>query len=512
MSYPALSTARLDRLYIEGLGLPQPLSRRVYLPLIMGGSAGLAGLAPNDASQVLVTGFSADAVRIYDVREPRAPVRLTSPRVTAEGSTYVVRFRVPAASAGSYTLSTDAALLAPAAVEADAATNWRSPDNAADIIAIVHRSLWDAIQPLLDHRAAEGLRVAKVDVQDIYDEFSAGRVDPEAIRTFLAYAYSQWNSGSEPPRYVLLVGDGHYDFKGVARPDLPNLIPPYLLHIDPYIGETATDNRYVSVDGPDDYLPDMAIGRIPAKTSTDVQTVVNKILAYETAAPEGDWRTRAVFVADDKDNSAGNFHSYSDITRLSLPSAIDSQAIYYRADAATDTAAEMRTAIRAAFDARALYLQWFGHASRQRWGSVSMFDILEPPKLVANTALPFTAHYACWSGYFINIQSSATYGNSEQTLGERLLLTPNRGAIADFSPSGEHIGLALVVLNQGLAEAIFESHITRVGLAVDAARLAVFAGGGAVDLIDTQILFGDPATQLQLPNPGASAPPTGIGW
>ena len=499
VTYPASPAAKLDRLYIEGFGPPKPVIPRIYLPLISGGNAGAARAAPSSASRVFATGFTSDTVLIYDVRDARSPVRMTSPHVTAVGSTYTVEFRVSDADTDSYFLSTDAALLAPLAVERDAASSWRSPDRAADYIAIVHRSLWNAIQPLLDHRAAEGLRVAKVDVQDIYDEFSAGRVDPEAIRAFLAYAYSQWNAGGEPPRYVLLVGDGHYDFKGVSRPDLPNLIPPYLLDIDPYIGETAADNRYVSVDGPDDNLPDMAIGRIPAKTSADVQAVVAKLLAYETAAPAGAWQSRAVFVADDKDDRSGNFHSYSDITRLNLPPTIDSQAIYYRADAATDTAAEMRAAIRAAFNAGALYLQWFGHASRQRWGSVSMFDILDPPTLAANAALPFTVHYACWSGYFINIQGSPSYGNSEQTLGERLLLTPGRGAIVDFSPSGEHIGSALVVLNQGLAQALFDARIARVGLAVDAAKLRIFAHGGAADLIDTQILFGDPATQLRLP-------------
>ncbi len=498
VTYPAAPAAKLDRLYIEGLGPPVPVTPRIYLPLISGGNVGAAWAVPDSASRVLAAGFTSNTVLIYDVRDARSPVRMTSPRVTAAGPTYTVEFRVPNADTGSYFLSTTAALLAPLTIEPDAPSDWRSPAHAADYIAIVHRSLWNAIQPLLDHRAAEGLRVAKVDVQDIYDEFSAGLVDPEAIRAFLAYAYDQWNAGSEPPRYVLLVGDGHYDFKGVSRPDLPNLIPPYLLDIDPYIGETAADNRYVSVDGPDDYLPDMAIGRIPAKTAADVQAVVAKLLAYETAAPGGDWRTRTVFVADDKDNSAGNFHSYSDITRLNLPPTIDSQTIYYRADAATDTAAEMRAATRAAFNAGALYLQWFGHASRQRWGSVSMFDILDPPALAANGALPFTVHYACWSGYFINIQSSAQYGNSEQTLGERLLLTPGRGAIVDFSPSGEHIGSALVVLNQGLAQALFDARIARVGLAVDAAKLRIFASGGAADLIDTQILFGDPATQLRL--------------
>ena len=68
-----------------------------------------------------------------------------------------------------------------------------------------------------------------------------------------------------PPRYVLLVGDGHYDFKNVTGTPQLNLIPPYLIPIDPWIGETAADNRYVSVDGTADFMPDMAIGRIPRR-------------------------------------------------------------------------------------------------------------------------------------------------------------------------------------------------------------------------------------------------------
>ena len=34
-----------------------------------------------------------------------------------------------------------------------------------------------------------------------------------------------------------------------SGPGLPKLIPPYLIDVDPEIGETAADNRYVSVDG-----------------------------------------------------------------------------------------------------------------------------------------------------------------------------------------------------------------------------------------------------------------------
>ena len=160
----------------------------------------------------------------------------------------------------------------------------------------------------------------------------------------------------------------------------------------------------------------------------------------------------------------------------------------------------MRAALRAAFNAGAIYIQWFGHASRQRWGSSNMFDITDPPKLVANTALPFTAAFSCWSGYFIQAKGSPTYGNSEQSLGEVLVLTPGRGSIADLSPPGLHVGPALLRLNQELVRALFVDRIDRVGLAVNRAKARYRANGAEFpDLVDTQVLLGDPAVRLWLP-------------
>ncbi len=475
VTYPALADAEGDRLAIEA--------------------------AADGPKELVATGFTTAAVRAYDVSDARHPLHLTEVAALPDSVGYAVHLWEGDLPGRSYVLSSNAALLAPLAIQRDTPSDWRSPAHTADIIAIVHRSLWDAVQPLLDHRAAEGFQVAKVDVQDVYDEFSAGRVDPEALREFLTYAYHAWNGGAAPPRYVLLVGDGHYDFKGVQRPDLPNLIPPYLLDIDPWIGETAADNRYVSVDGPDDYLPDMAIGRIPAKTPAEVTAVVAKIIAYETTTPSGDWQRRAVFVADDYSNPAGNFHALSDNVRLGwLPSSYEGRPVYYRLDAAHDTGAEMRAAIKDEFNSGALLLQWYGHASRQRWGSVSMFDVLDPAMLASNTVLPFTAHYGCWSGYFINIQSSRLYANSELALGEALLLAPGRGALVDLSPSGLHTGEALLLLNQGLIKALLIDRTPRVGDAVNAAKTFYFTNSSAWhDLLDTTILLGDPATRLRLP-------------
>jgi hypothetical protein len=241
----------------------------------------------------------------------------------------------------------------------------------------------------------------------------------------------------------------------------------------------------------------MAIGRIPARTPADVTAVVDKVIAYETTAPAGQWQERVVYVADNHLDPAGNFHAYSDDVRLnSLPAGYDDRTIYYNRD--YFSAGDMRTAIKAAFDADALVLQWFGHGSRFRWGSVSMFNILDIAPLAANDTWPFTASYTCWTGYFINL---LTTGNG-RSLAETLLVTPQRGSVADLSPSGLHVGSALLTFNHGLTQAQFQQRIARIGLAVDEAKYYYYGHTTSFhDVLDTMVFFGDPATKLRLPDP-----------
>ncbi len=506
LTYPSFARATADRLYIEAMA---------------------AG-----ATHIAATGFTSPHVRVYDVRDSRHPVLLTTvrpyPPSAASGrqpaihsfSTFDIHFWDIAAAEPSYFLSTEAALLAPAAIELDVPSCWGTPDHRYDYIAIIHRSLWDAVQPLLDYRsrpAGGGLRVARVDLQDIYDEFSYGRVDPEAIRSFLTYAYYHWNAGEERPRYVLLVGNGTYNFTDVPGWSSPNMVPPYLINIDPWWGETAADNRFVCVDGPDDFLPDMAIGRISAQTPAEAMAVVSKTLAYE-ALPEGDWQRRVVFVADNCTDPAGDFNAYSEDVRQNwLPAGYDRPKIFYGnplercplADYDNRAADgsfldEMRPAIKAAFNDQALLIQWFGHASQRRWGSVSMFNsVYDVPALDPNTVWPFTVAYSCLTGYFIQ---------NAQSLAEALTsLYADRGSVADLSPSGLHVGSALLILNRGMVKAVFQDRIARVGDAMNAGKLFYWQNASVyLDVIDTSVLFGDPALALRLPThfPPATATPT----
>lgn len=479
LTYPAMADAENNRMYVEG---------------VISGSG-----------NIVTTGFTTGGVSVYDVRDPRSPVLLDGTGAQSNGSSYLV-YWTETETQPAYFLTTKTALLAPTAIEVDQPSNWRSPEHNYDYIAIVgtERSaagttvlgseLSAAIQPLLDYRSTEGMLVAKVDLQDIYDEYSDGFVDPDAIRDFLAYAYFNWQ---RQPQYVLLVGDGSFVFRNEIVTALHNLVPPYLPHVDPWIGDIPADSRYVSVDGAEDYLPEMAIGRIPANSAADVIAVVNKTLAYEdvVATPNGAWNQRAVYVADDYADPAGNFHVLSDNVRLNwLPSAYISKPTYYRMDTSLDTGAEMRTAIKDEFNQGALFLQWFGHGSTVRWGSVSMFNIFDVPALDPNSRTPFTMHNACWTGYFTYL---GTYG---QALGEVLVTTPGRGSVADYSPSGLHIGTALLTLDQGVHKAMFQDRLPRAGDVVNASKQFYFENSIAYhDVIDSMIYFGDPALKLRLP-------------
>jgi hypothetical protein len=107
---------------------------------------------------------------------------------------------------------------------------------------------------------------------------------------------------------------------------------------------------------------------------------------------------------------------------------------------------------------------------------------------------------ACLTGYFVWNSSYSPYPYM-QSLAEIMVLTPGKVSIADLSPSGLHVGSALLTLQQGMHKKLFEERIERAGDVVDAAKYYFFSnsGGNYLDVIDTMIFFGDPALKLRYP-------------
>ena len=244
-----------------------------------------------------IADFTTNDVELYDITDAAGVQRVVNGTYSGSGP-YTLEVE-PAGATGtkSYLAVASAALKTPAAVVKDRASSLAAGANAADWIMITHRSLgWDGsgtqqgwVNSLVSLRQSQGLRTAVVDIEDVFDEFGYGLVTPQAVKDFITYAYESWQSPA--PQYVLLVGDTSYDYKDNWASGTVNLVPGYLIYTT-HLGETITDEWLVQVSGAD-AVPDLYIGRLPAATLAQAQAMVNKIVAYETAANTKGWEKTA---------------------------------------------------------------------------------------------------------------------------------------------------------------------------------------------------------------------------
>jgi hypothetical protein len=445
-----------------------------------------------------VSNFSVNTVNVFDITDPLHPLQISNPAVSSTGSTYNVRFQQTQVAERHYLALIPTKYLAPISISLDVGSYLRNPGNGADWIAISYADFVPAVQPLADFRVTQGYRTKVINVQDIYDEFNGGVFSPIAIRDFLFFAYYNWTPPR--PKFVVLVGDGHYDYKNLQGYNTIEYIPPYLADVDPFMSETATDNRFVTLDG-NDIMPDIHIGRLPVRSLAETTVMVNKIVGYEQNNPVGGWNANVTFVADDADPAAGDFPVLSDsVADTYLPDQYGKEKIYYGVNYPLDGGSATRAGIISAINAGRLIVSYVGHGSTAWWAAEKLLQVNDIASLTNSDRLSFMLPMTCLEGYFINPYSSG------QSLGESIVRADGKGAIASWSPSGQGVAHGHDYLEKGLFIAVFYNDLIRIGEATDWAKDYLADSTQLYhDLIDTYILFGDPATRLQvLPDPTAT--------
>jgi len=255
--------------------------------------------------QIEVDGFAGPDVLLFDVTDPYRSARILADASPAPGGGYAIVFQDSAGATKRYAACAleRAKRITASSIAADAPTDRASEE--ADFLVLAWDAFAAAMEPLASHREAQGYRTRIVPVSDVYDEFNGGVKDTTAIARWIRYAFHRWAS---PPIAVLLVGDGYEDFKGIARNAQPgdfDFIPtrPVFQKVaDPRVSGDhwdASDFAYVLLDGPQDPLPDLLLGRFPVGTAEEAARLVEKTIAYETIRPEDTWRSRVLFLADD---------------------------------------------------------------------------------------------------------------------------------------------------------------------------------------------------------------------
>lgn len=433
-------------------------------------------------------GLSAPALDLLDASDPRTVRRLTGAQLSADPAPHQAVFTYAAPSAPNKLLALNLTQrITPLAIQKSTPSDLLSPANRVDYLLISHTNFLPQAQRLADFRSSQGFKTLVVDIQNVYDYFGSGKIDPSAITEFLKYAYANWTPPA--PAFVVLFGDGHYDFRNYLQTSPTFYLPPYLGDLDPYMGETAADNRFVTIVG-GDILPDLYLGRLPAQTMADATAMVDKIISYEQKLPwPVDWYRKTTFVTDNPD-SAGNFYALSDnIVDNYLPLEYQREKIYYKQTHADASA--VRTAILSAVNQGRLLVGYIGHASVQWWAFEKLFSKDDIPALTNLDRLTFFTPMTCMEGYYINPSLAA------QSLSELLERSAVGGSIASWAPTGLGVATGHDYLQRGLFIALFDDQVTRLGPATNQAKLFLYSNSITFnDLVDTYVLLGDPATRL----------------
>ncbi|MGC9307603.1 MAG: C25 family cysteine peptidase [Thermoplasmatota archaeon] len=189
--------------------------------------------------------------------------------------------------------------------------------DAYDLLIVAPAEFTDILQPLVQHKEDHGLDTKLVTVDEIYSS-AQGRDNAEKIKYYIKDAVEDWGV-----QYVLLAGglksllmgqDWHVPVRYVHNrmSSEPTYISD-LYYADIYDAEgnfsswdTDDDGVYGewSYTGRDhvEAYPDVYVGRLACRNTREMDTVVNKIIDYETTAAGSEWFNRVVLAAGDTFN------------------------------------------------------------------------------------------------------------------------------------------------------------------------------------------------------------------
>jgi hypothetical protein len=452
-------------------------------------SAGPGVLFQGDATQkqYIVKLNTLSGLNVFDVTDENQPQRLSGYGLDGNA----VNLGDPAGNITHNYLLVTGAPINPVVHLQPALAAEQPGFNGADYVIIAPQAFISGLAPLISLRQNNGRTVVVEDVQAIYDRYSEGRLSPQGIYSYLVDAYQNW---SLKPLHVLLVGDGTQDPKKYYEASFDTFIPPYLADVDPWAGETASDNRYATVDG-SDILPDLLIGRLPVNSLQELQTIVNKITSYETSLPGGAWQKTALIVADNADDG-GDFPADAETLATKFPVSFTLQRHYL--PSAT------KSGLISSWNNGAKFISYIGHSSIHQWAAEELLHAMtnvppiapppspqNQPKLNNGDKLPVVLELTCFTGMF------QTRGL--EALDERLLRSPGAGAIAVLAPTGLGISSGHVELAKGFYEYAFIHPEDGIGLAILNGKIKILNSYDYQDLIDTYLLLGDSDLSMQLP-------------
>ncbi|MEO8459387.1 MAG: C25 family cysteine peptidase, partial [Dokdonella sp.] len=238
------------------------------------------------------------------------------------------------------------------------------------------------------------------------------------------------------------------------------------------------------VDG-DNFYPVVAVGRFPVVRPDEVTAIVNKTIRYMTDPPAGAWRRDVMFITDESEY----FKQASDEIATTLNHEGYSISKVYASDKEADNLAH-QTEINKGLDDGQLLVHFIGHGGRYIWRTGppdlrknhDLFTLDDVAKLSNRDRLPMILSMTCYSAPFDN--------PFEDSIGERFLREPDKGAVAVFAASWRNAPSA--DFSKKLVNALLTPGAT-IGEAIVKAKKDL----SDRVLVEMYNLLGDPAVVLE---------------
>ncbi len=391
-----------------------------------------------------VTGFTGENIMVVESPAGSAVMR-EDVRIEADGSGgWMVTFDTTAGA--DYLVAEVGALEAPSLTLATP-SRLTKRKNRANYLIIAPRDFEGTASALAKYRGkGKDKRFNHVEIvwlDEIYAEFSYGRVDPFAVHRFMERV-KKWRT---KPSYVMIIGKGNLDQK--KRMGYVSYVP--VVMTDTPWALAASDERLLAGEGDAEF----AIGRLPIRTNAEGMAYLDKLIDFESAKP-GSVRPEAVLVADNWD-SAGEFHYNSDLLadRLLDTLGFDFVTPLYHPD----------TAVREAFIESDTwetgYVSYDGHGSTTQLGDHSeKFIMASDAENLLNSVYPIFTALTCGAG------DDTLPGVRSVT--SALVLNPVGGAIVAFAPTGLSLDEEAQLMGNVFVDSLFGDNDTIGGAVHDA--------------------------------------------
>jgi hypothetical protein len=422
------------------------------------------------ASGFTVGGLPAGDVTIYRLRGNRME-RLAKPAVTANGGLYAATFAGTNVAA-DYVIATSARKLKPEILAAPPREDIFT--GRADYLVITNPDFAAGVEPLVDHREAQGLTTQVVDVDQIYENLSNGMVDPQAIRQYVAYAAREKGT-----RYVLLVGGDTYDYKNYLGVGSLSFIPSLYVPAGG-LSYVPADPLFGDVDG--DFVPDLPVGRLPVRTNQELAAVVAKTLAYEAKS-----YPRTFLAASDLTDSVERI-SFSQISHQMLQ-GLGSNWSVEQVDMDALGVPVARAKVLDALNRGVAFTQYFGHSSYNVWSFSILFASPHAVQLQNAGRPSVVAQWGCWNTYYVH--------PTINTLGHALMLSGEQGAAAVLGATALTNSQSDIELGQRYLPRVVQPGTTLGDALVAAKRDLARQHPEMRDVLAGWTILGDPALVVE---------------